>query len=83
MIKQCAYVFLSRSRDWECFVTTDPREAEGDDDLYLAGQVGSLKELFQLMDEHDFDAEYFYEYVDHCLSHRLYNLLNKGDEYSG
>jgi hypothetical protein len=81
MTKQCAYVFLSRSRDWECFVTTDPREAEGDDDLYLAGEVSSLKELFKLMEDNDFDAEYFYEYVDHCMSHRLFNMLNKDGAY--
>lgn len=76
-----AYVYMSRSRDWECFVTTDPRDAEGDDDLYLAGEVSSLKELFKLMEDNDFDAEYFYEYVDHCMSHRLFNLLNKDGGY--
>jgi hypothetical protein len=81
MTKQCAYVFLSSSCDWECFVTTDPREAEGNDDLYLAGEVSSLKELFKLMEDNDFDAEYFYAYVDHCMSHRLFNLLNKDGAY--
>lgn len=78
-----AYVYLSRSCDWECFVSENPHEADGDEDLYLAGEVSSLKELFQLMEDNDFDAEYFYEYVDHCLSHRIYNMLNKGDEYNG
>lgn len=81
MTKQCAYVYLSRSRDWECFVSEDPVALAADDDLYLAGTVSSLKELFWLMDKHDFDAEYFYEYVDHCMSHRLFNLLNKDGAY--
>lgn len=79
MPKSVAYVFLSRSRDWECFVTLNPNEADRDEDLYLAGQVSSLKELFQLMEDNDFDAEYFYEYVDCCMSHRIYNMLNKED----
>lgn len=76
-----AYVYLSRSCDWECFVCEQPQDLIADDDLYLAGTVSSLKELFQLMDEHDFDAEYFYEYVDNCLSHRLFNMLNKDGAY--
>ena len=77
MSESVAYVFLDRSRDWECYVTLDPSEAEGDEDLYLAGTVSSLKELFHLMEAHDFDAEYFYEYVDRCMSHRIYNMLDK------
>ena len=81
MNKPVAYVFLSRSRDWECFVTTDPSEVEGDEDLYLAGEVSSLEELFHLMEDNDFDAEYFYEYVDHCMSHRMFTLLNKDGAY--
>jgi hypothetical protein len=76
MTKPVAYVFLSKSCDWECFVVTNPLEADGDDDLYLVGSVSSLEDLFHLMEDNDFDAEYFYEYVDRCLSHRLYNLLN-------
>jgi hypothetical protein len=81
MSKPVAYVYLSHSRDWECFVSEDPVVLATDDDLYLAGTVCSLKELFWLMDEHDFDAEYFYEYVDHCMSHRLFNMLNKDGAY--
>ena len=74
-----AYVYLSHSRDWECFVTDDKQEFTDDDDLYLAGEVSSLEELFNLMEDNDFDAEYFYYFVDRCLSHRLYNMLNKED----
>ena len=81
MSNPVAYVYLSRSCDWECFVTTNPHEADGDDDLYLAGEVSSLKELFHLMEDNDFDAEYFYEYVDRCLPHYLFNLLNKDGVY--
>ena len=81
MANPVAYVYLSRSCDWECFVSENPHEADGDEDLYLVGTVSNLKELFRLMDEHDFDAEYFYEYVDHCMSHRLFNLLNKDGDY--
>lgn len=76
MSNTVAYVYLSRECDWECFVNMYPIELTDDDDLYLAGTVSSLKELFHLMDEHDFDAEYFYEYVDRCMSHELYNMLN-------
>lgn len=76
MSKPVVYVYMSRARDWECFVSEEPIVLAADDDMYLAGEVSSLKELFQLMEDNDFDAEYFYEYVDHCLSHRLYNLLN-------
>lgn len=76
-MKYVAYVFLSRSRDWECVVTTFLSDFDGDPDWYCVGGVNNLKELFQVMDEHDFDAEYFYEYVDHCMSHQLYNLLNR------
>ena len=81
MSKSVAYVFLDRSRDWECFVCENPHEADGDDDLYLAGEVNSLKELFQLMEEHGFDAEYFYEYIDRCMPHYLFNMLNKDGAY--
>ena len=79
MSKPIAYVFLDRCRDWECFVTLDPREADDDEDLYLAGTVSSLNELHELMDDNGFDSEYFYEYINLCLPHRLYNLLDKED----
>ena len=81
MVKAVAYVYLDRSRDWECVVTLNPSEYEGIEDWYCAGQVTNLKELFQLMEDNDFDAEYFYEYVDHCMSHRLFNLLNADGSY--
>ena len=80
-MKYTAYMFLDRNRDWECVVTTDPAIFEGDPDWYCAGGVDSLKELMQLMDEHGFDAEYFYSYVDYCMSHQLFNLLNKDGAY--
>jgi hypothetical protein len=76
-MKYVAYVFLDRTRDWECAVTPFPSDFDGDPNWYLVGGVNNLKELFQLMEEHGFDAEYFYEYVDHCMSHPLYNMLNK------
>lgn len=82
-----AYVFFNSEFDWECLVSETMLEGINMEDIsdgwYLAGQVSSLKELFQLMEKHDFDAEYFYEYVEHCMSHRLYNLLNKEDAYYG
>lgn len=81
MSKPVVYVYMSRDRDWECYVSEEPMVLAADDDLYLAGTVSSLKELFWLMDAHDFDAEYFYEYVDHCLSHRLFNLLDTDGGY--
>lgn len=76
-----AYVYLSRAYDWECFVSEYPQVFAAEEDMYLAGTVSSLKELFQLMEDNDFDAEYFYEYVDHCMSHRLFNMLNKDGAY--
>lgn len=76
-MRYVAYVYLDRNRDWECVVTTNPTIFEGDSDWYCLGGVNSLKELLQLMEENGFDAEYFYEYVDRCMSHELYNLLNK------
>jgi hypothetical protein len=81
MTTAIAYVFLNSSFDWECIVTERPSDFEGYGDWFLAGAVNNLKELFQLMDKYDFDAEYFYEYVDHCMSHRLFNLLNKDGAY--
>ena len=75
-----AYVYLSRSRDWECFVTDNKQELADDDDLWLAGEVSSLEELLHLMEDNGFDAEYFYEFVDNCMSHRIYNMLNKEEE---
>ena len=81
MTQSVAYVFLDNSRDWECIVTTDPTVFEGDEVLYFAGGINNLKELFQLMEDNDFDAEYFYEYVDHCMPHYLFNLLNKDGAY--
>ena len=36
MIKQCAYVFLDRSRDWECAVTMNPSEFDSLEDWYCA-----------------------------------------------
>lgn len=76
-MESVAYVFLNRFRDWECEVTLDKSEFAGLDGWYLAGEVSSLEELFHLMEDNDFDAEYFYYFVDRCLSHRLYNMLNK------
>lgn len=76
-----AYLFLNHLYDWECVVTERPSEFEGYDGWYLAGKVSTLKELFKLMEDNDFDAEYFYEYVDHCMSHRLFNMLNKDGAY--
>ena len=76
MSKPVVYVYMSHAEDWECFVSEESIVLAADDDLYLAGTVSNLKELFLLMDAHDFDGEYFYNFVDHCLSHRLYNLLN-------
>lgn len=76
-----AYVYLSRSCDWECFVCEQPQDLTADDDLYLAGEVNSLPELMWLLEDNGFDYEYFYEYVDNCLSHRLFNMLNKDGEY--
>ena len=81
MANPVAYVFLSRSRDWECVVTDNFADFDGCDDWYLVGEVSSLKELFQLMEDNNFDAEYFYEYVDHCMSHRLFDMLNKDGAY--
>ena len=80
-MKYVAYVFLDKNRDWECFVTTDPSVFEGDEDLYCVGGVNDLKELMQLMEDNDFDAEYFYEYVDRCMPHYLFNMLNKDGAY--
>ena len=75
-----AYVYLSRSRDWECFVTDIKQELAADDDLWLAGEVCCLKQLFHLMEDNGFDAEYFYEFVDNCMPHRIYNMLDKEEE---
>jgi hypothetical protein len=79
-MKYTAYVFLDRNRDWECAVTVHPELYDGDTDWYCVGGVNNLKELFHLMEAHDFDAEYFYEYVDRCMSHELYNMLNKEEK---
>ena len=81
MSKPVAYAFLSHSRDWEFWITDNLADFNGCDDWYLAGEVSSLKELFQLMEDNDFDAEYFYEYVDHCMPHRIFNMLNKDGAY--
>ena len=78
-MESVAYVFLNHDRDWECEVTTNPEEFEGLEGWYLAGEVSSLKELFELMEANDFDAEYFYEYIDRYVSHPIYNMLNKGE----
>ena len=81
MTTSVAYFFLNRLCDWECVVTDRRSDFDGYDSWYLAGEVRNLNELFQLMDKHDFDAEYFYEYVDHCMSHHLFNLLNQDGGY--
>lgn len=81
MPESIAYVFLDRSRDWECIVTTEPSVFEGDVYLYCVGSVNNLKELMQLMEEHGFDAEYFYAYVDYSMPHYLFNMLNKDGAY--
>jgi hypothetical protein len=75
-----AYIFFSHSMDWACDITENPADFEGLDDWYLGGGVSNLKEVFKLLDEHDFDPEYFYDFVD-ALPHRLFNLLNKDGAY--
>jgi hypothetical protein len=79
MSKTTAYVLFNHELDWEVCVTAHKHEAVslgGCGSWYIGGEVSSLKELFKLFEEHDFDAEYFYEYVDHCMPHWLYNALN-------
>jgi hypothetical protein len=73
-----AYVLFNHERDWEALITAHKQEADslnGFDGWYIAGEVSSLEELFHLFDEHDFDAEYFYNFVDD-MPHWLYNALN-------
>lgn len=79
MSKTTAYVLFNHELDWESFITEHLQEAialDGVGGWYIAGEVHSLKELFNLFDEHDFDPEYFYNFVD-SMSHRLYNALNQ------
>lgn len=73
-----AYVLFNRERDWEALITAHKQEAgslDGFDGWYIAGEVSSLEELFYLFNENDFDAEYFYNFVDD-MPHWLYNALN-------
>ena len=76
-MKFAAYLFFDRDCDWECYITTDPREFDGVPEVYLGGGVNTLTEVFDLMMEHGFDAEYYYLFVERCMSHYIYNLLNK------
>lgn len=78
--KPIAYVFFDRDRDWECAITDSKEKLEGLDGLYLGGEVNTLSEVFDLLEAHDFDPEYFYNFVDD-MPHHLYNLLNKEDAY--
>lgn len=75
-MKPIAYVFLDRNRDWECAVTATPSDFEDDPDWYLAAEVNSLDEVYEVLEDHGFDYEYFYNLVER-MPHRLYNLLNK------
>lgn len=73
-----AYVLFNHEMDWVAEITAHRNEAtalDGFDGWYIAGEVSSLTELFKLFDEHDFDPEYFYNFVDR-LPHWLYNALN-------
>ena len=73
-----AYVLFNHDMDWESMITAHKHEADslnGFDGWYIAGEVTSLEELFKLFDEHDFDAEYFYNFVDD-MPHWLYSALN-------
>jgi hypothetical protein len=78
MYKTTAYVLFNHEMDWVVEVTAHKHEADslnGFDGWYIAGEVSSLEEMFHLFDEHDFDPEYFYNFVDR-LPHWLYNALN-------
>lgn len=78
MDKVIAYVLFNHELDWEALVTANKHEADalnGCDSWYIAGEVSSLEELFRLLDDNDFDPEYFYEFVDR-MPHWLYNALN-------
>jgi hypothetical protein len=78
MPKPIAYVLFNHELDWESCITGHSHEATALDGVggwYIAGEVNSLKELFNLFDEHDFDPEYFYNFVDD-MPHWLYNALN-------
>jgi hypothetical protein len=73
-----AYVLFNHEMDWVAEITAHKHEAtalDGFDGWYIAGEVSSLTELFKLFDEHDFDPEYFYNFVDR-MPHWLYNALN-------
>lgn len=73
-----AYVLFNHEMDWVVEVTAHKHEADslnGFDGWFIGGEVSSLEEMFHLFDEHDFDPEYFYEFVDR-MPHWLYNALN-------
>lgn len=71
-----AYLFLDHARSWESYITTNPRELEGCESWYCAGGVNTISDVFDLLEAHGFEPDYFYEFVDR-MPHRLFNLLNK------
>jgi hypothetical protein len=78
MAKPVAYILFNHEMDWECRITAHRHEAEaldGFDGWRIGGEVNTLEEVFNLLDDNDFDPEYFYNFVE-LMPHWLYNALN-------
>ena len=71
-----AYIFFDKERDWECALTINRKEYDGYDGWYLGGIVHSIKEIFTLLEDHGFDSEYIYLFLDD-IPHWIYNARNK------
>lgn len=76
MSKPIAYIFFDKERTWDCAITTIPSEYEGVGSWYLGGEVYTMMDVLDLLDDHGFDHDYFYKFVD-AMPIQLVLQLNK------
>ena len=74
------YIFFDKTRDYESAFSINPHWADDDEDWYLGGTVKSLQDVWAVLENHGFDAEYIYNFFNFDLTHDEYAELKSQDK---
>lgn len=75
------YIYFDNTRDWESYLSMNPHWADDDDEgWYLGGIAESLSDVFSILEEHGFDYEYIYNFIEYNISHEEYIELKRADD---
>ena len=83
MSKFIGYIYFDKERDWESYFSTDPHWADNDENWYLAGEVSTLQDVHNILNEKFDDEEYVYHFIKHNISHYAYCELEKQSKNKG